>query len=355
MAKVLCKGNQAIAQAAINAGCMCYFGYPITPQSEIGEYMGEKLPAMGRNFITAESELASISMVIGAGVTGTKAMTSSSSCGIALMQEAISAMCCAEVPGVIVSVMRGGPGLGNIASAQGDYFQAVRGGGNGDYKTIVLSPATVQEAIDLTYKAFHISMKYRNPVMILADGILGQMMEPVEFGEYPFKDDDTSSWALTGAKNRAPRNLVSLHMPDGELEELSNRIFAKYELVAQNEMMYEKYMADDAEILITAFGTTARIAKSAVKKARQAGMKVGLFRPIMLSPFPEKELFDAAKSVSVILDIEHNQGQMLQDVKASVFGASPVKFLGRSGGGLLTDTRMLEEITALYRTIGVRV
>ena len=214
MAKVLVKGNEAIAQAAINAGCQCYFGYPITPQSEIGEYMGAHLPEMGRNFITAESELASINMVIGAGTTGTKAMTSSSSCGIALMQEAISAMCCAEVPGVIVSVMRGGPGLGNIAPAQGDYFQAVKGGGNGDYKTIVLSPSTVQEAIDLTYRAFYLSLKYRNPVMLLADGLLGQMMEPVEMPEgNAFSTVNTDEWALDGtgegAQKRDGRSLMT--------------------------------------------------------------------------------------------------------------------------------------------------
>lgn len=355
MAKVLWKGNQAIAQAAINAGCQCYFGYPITPQSEIGEYMGDKLPELGRTFITAESELASISMVIGAGTTGTKAMTSSSSCGIALMQEAISAMCCAEVPGVIVSVMRGGPGLGNIASAQGDYFQAVRGGGNGDYKTIVLSPSTIQEAIDLMYKAFHLSIKYRNPVMLLADGILGQMMEPVEFYEYPYEDDDVTTWALSGAKSRAPRNLVSLHMVDGELEKLSDRLFAKYALIEKKEMLVDTFMTDDAELVVTAFGTTARIAKSAIKQARKMGMKVGLFRPVMLSPFPEKELYRVAKSARMILDIELNQGQMLQDVKASVFGACPVEFLGRSGGGLLTDTQMLDKIVALYNKTEVRV
>ena len=355
MTKVLWKGNQAIAQAAINAGCQCYFGYPITPQSEIGEYMGDKMPELGRTFITAESELASISMVIGAGTTGTKAMTSSSSCGIALMQEAISAMCCAEVPGVIVSVMRGGPGLGNIASAQGDYFQAVRGGGNGDYKIIVYSPATIQEAIDLMYRAFHVSMKYRNPVMLLADGILGQMMEPVEFGKYPYINEDVSKWALSGAKGRAPRNLVSLHMPDGELEKISDKIFEKYKIISEKEMIVDKFMTDDAELIVTAFGTTARIAKSAVKKARKAGMKVGLFRPVMLSPFPEKELYETAKSTQMILDIELNQGQMLLDVKASVFGACPVEFLGRSGGGMLTDTQMLEKITTLYKKIGVKV
>ena len=355
MTKVLIKGNYAIAQAAIKAGCMCYFGYPITPQSEIGEYMSAKMPELGRTFIPAESELASINMVIGAGVTGTKAMTSSSSCGIALMQEAISAMACAEVPGVIVSVMRGGPGLGNIASAQGDYFQAVRGGGNGDYKTIVLSPSTVQEAIDLTYRSFHLALKYRNPVMLLADGVLGQMMEPAEFGEYPYSDPDVSTWALSGIGEREPRNLVSLHMVEGELEQLANRIFDKYELIAKNEVTYEKFMTEDADLVVTAFGTPARVAKAAVKTARKAGMKVGLFRPIMLSPFPEEALHEVAKGAQMVLDIELNKGQMLNDVKAAVFGACPVEFFGKGGGAVITDEEMLERITLLYNKLGVRV
>lgn len=351
MAKVLVKGNEAIAQAAINAGCQCYFGYPITPQSEIGEYMGKHLPKLGRVFITAESELASINMVIGAGTTGTKAMTSSSSCGIALMQEALSAMCCAEVPGVIVSVMRGGPGLGNIAPAQADYFQALKGGGNGDYKTIVLSPSTVQEAIDLTYRAFHLALKYRNPVMLLADGILGQMMEPAEFGEYPYKDPDVSDWALDGANNRPARNVVSLHMPEGAMEALTNRIFEKYEQVAKNETTYEDYMLSDAKLVLTSFGSVGRVAKAAVKKARENGMKVGLFRPVTLFPFPDKDLHEVAKNAEMILDLELNKGQMLLDVRSAVFGACPVEFYGRTAGGLLTPDMIFNKITELYSTL----
>ena len=348
MAKVLVKGNEAIAQAAINAGCQCYFGYPITPQSEIGEYMGKHLPEMGRVFITAESELASINMVIGAGTTGTKAMTSSSSCGIALMQEAISAMCCAEVPGVIVSVMRGGPGLGNIAPAQGDYFQALKGGGNGDYKVIVLSPSTVQEAIDLTYRAFHIAIKYRNPVMLLADGVLGQMMEPAEFGEYPYQDPDVTQWALDGANNRPARNIVSLHMPEGNMEALTNRIFEKYEQIAKNETTYEDYMLSDAKLVLTAFGSVARVAKAAVKKARDNGMKVGLFRPVTLFPFPDKDFQETDKKADMILDLELNKGQMLLDVRSAVFGACPVEFYGRPAGGLLTPDMIYNKIKELY-------
>ncbi|MBS4759723.1 MAG: 3-methyl-2-oxobutanoate dehydrogenase subunit VorB [Clostridium sp.] len=355
MSKVLVKGNEAIAQAAINAGCQCYFGYPITPQSEIGEYMGAHLPKLGRVFVTAESELASINMVIGAGTTGTKAMTSSSSCGIALMQESISAMCCAEVPGVIVSVMRGGPGLGNIAPAQADYFQALKGGGNGDYKTLVLSPSTVQEAIDLTYRAFHLSLKYRNPVMLLADGILGQMMEPAEFGEYPYEDPDVSEWALNGADNRAPRNIVSLHMPEGAMEELTNKLFDKYKAMEENETTYEDYMLKDAKLVLTAFGTVGRVAKTAVKKAREAGMKVGLFRPVTLFPFPDKDLYKVAKNADMILDLELNKGQMLLDVRSAVFGACPVEFYGRTAGGLLTPDSIYEKICDLYKTIDDKV
>ncbi len=355
MSKVLVKGNEAIAQAAINAGCQCYFGYPITPQSEIGEYMGAHLPKLGRVFVTAESELASINMVIGAGTTGTKAMTSSSSCGIALMQESISAMCCAEVPGVIVSVMRGGPGLGNIAPAQADYFQALKGGGNGDYKTLVLSPSTVQEAIDLTYRAFHLALKYRNPVMLLADGILGQMMEPAEFGKYPYEDPDVSEWALNGANNRAPRNIVSLHMPEGAMEELTNKLFDKYKAMEENETTYEDYMLKDARLVLTAFGTVGRVAKTAVKKARESGMKVGLFRPVTLFPFPDKDLYEVAKNADMILDLELNKGQMLLDVRSAVFGACPVEFYGRTAGGLLTPDSIYEKICELYKTIDNKV
>lgn len=342
--KVLFKGNEAIAQAAINAGCMCYFGYPITPQSEIGEYMSAKLPEMGRTFIPAESELASVSMLIGAGTTGTKAMTSSSSCGIALMQEGLSAMVCAEVPGVIVSVMRGGPGLGNIAPAQGDYFQAVKGGGNGDYKVIVLAPSTVQESVDLTYRAFHLAMKYRNPVILLADGILGQMMEPVEFKKYPYENIDTTSWALSGTKDHEPRYLVSLHMLDGEMEALTLRLFEKYDAIAEEETTYEEYMTEDADIVITAFGTVARVAKAAVKRARQQGIKAGLFRPVTLFPFPDKALYETAKRTKLILDIEMNMGQMLLDVRSAVFGATPVEFYGKPGGALITYEDIYEQI-----------
>lgn len=347
MAKELIKGNQAIAQAAINAGCQCYFGYPITPQSEISEYLATKMIDAERVFIPCESELAAINMVIGAGSTGTKAMTSSSSCGIALMQEAISAMACAEIPGVIVSVMRAGPGLGDITPSQADYFQAVYGGGNGDYKTIVLAPSTVQEAIDLTYRSFYLSQKYRNPVMLLADGMLGQMMEPVEFKQYDYPLVDVSSWSLSGAKERAPRKLVTLHMGGDVLENLNKKLFEKYRALEKNETDYETYMTEDAEIVLTAFGTVARVAKAAVNKAREAGIKVGLFRPITLYPFAYDALYELSKGKKAVLDIELNMGQMLKDVKIAVKANAPVEFLGHVGGRIMTESEILTKITEI--------
>lgn len=352
--KILLKGNIAIAKAAINAGCKCYFGYPITPQSEIGEYLSKAMIEENRIFIPCESELAAINMVIGAGSTGTKAMTSSSSCGIALMQEAISAMCCQQIPGVIISVMRGGPGLGNIAPSQGDYNQACYGGGNGDYKVIVLSPSTIQESIDLTYLSFHLAFKYRCPVILLADGVLGQMMEPCSINEYPYGDYDydIEKWALNGAKNREPRNLVSLHMDLGELEKLNYELNKKFLEIEKNETRYENFLTDDANIIITAFGTVARVAKTAVKQAREMGIKVGLFRPITLSPFPSNELYNSLNpSTKVVLDVEMNLGQMLKDVKSSVFGKCNVKFMGKPGGGIINNDEILEKIIDLNNNI----
>lgn len=354
MARILIKGNDAIAQASVKAGCQCYFGYPITPQSEIGEYLSGKFPELGRVFVPAESEVAAINMLMGAGSTGTMAMTSSSSCGIALMQEGISAMCSAEVPGVIISVMRGGPGLGNIAPTQADYFQAVKGGGNGDYKVIVLSPSTVQEAVDLTYRAFYLSLKYRNPVMLLAEGLLGQMMEPAELYEYPYEKVDVSKWSLNGSKGRENRQILSLYMADGALEAHVNDIFAKHELIAKNETTYETYKTEDAKLVLTAFGTVGRVAKAAVNKAREMGMKVGLFRPITLVPFPNKALNEIAQKTDMILDLELNMGQMLLDVRSAVFGACPVEFYGRPGGGLLTPDLIFNKIKELYKQIDTR-
>lgn len=354
MSKILMKGNEAIAQAAINAGCQCYFGYPITPQNEIGEYMSSKMIEIGRTYISAESELAAVNMLIGAGSTGTLAMTSSSSCAIALMQEAISSMATAEIPGVIISVMRAGPGLGDITPSQADYFQSVKGGGNGDYRTIVLAPSTISEAVLLTQKSFYLAMKYRNPTMLLADGILGQMMEPVEMPEgNAFSTVNTDEWALDGtgegAQKRDGRSLMSLHMGDDILERLNHRIFKKYAQIEEKEVMYENYLCDDADIIITAFGTVARVAKSAVNTARENGIKVGLFRPITLWPFPSKELFAAAKNAKCVLDIELNMGQMIQDVKIALNGSVPVEFFGKTGGAIINSSEIYNKILELSK------
>ncbi|MCX4274880.1 MAG: 3-methyl-2-oxobutanoate dehydrogenase subunit VorB [Candidatus Gastranaerophilales bacterium] len=349
--KVLMKGNKAIAQAAINAGLQCYFGYPITPQNEIGEFMSDEMPRLGRTYISAESELAAVNMLIGAAATGTVSMTSSSSCAIALMQEAISAMATAEIPGVIISVMRAGPGLGNITPSQGDYFQATKGGGNGDYRTIVLAPSSINEAVELTYKTFYLAFKYRNPAMLLADGMIGQMMEPVELKPFTLEIPDSSDWEADGvgegANKRPFRKLVSLHMQGDDLPRLNDKLQHKYALIQENEVMYEEFMADDAEILITAFGTVGRVAKSVVSKARTLGIKAGLFRPVTVWPFPSEQLKKAAQGKKAILDIELNEGQMLLDVKAAIEGACPVELLSKLGGEIVKECEILEKLNEL--------
>ena len=278
--KVLIKGNYAIAQAAINAGCECYFGYPITPQSEIGEYMSGKMQELGRAYVSAESELAAINMVLGACSTGVKAMSSSSSCAVALMQEALSYATADELPIVLVSVMRGGPGLGNIYPSQGDYFQSTKGGGNGDYKLIVLAPSTVQECADLTYKAFYLAHKYKNPTVLLADGLLGQMMEPVEFKPYPYPEIDNSSWALTGAKGRDSR-IIRSYAPLADKQcEFLEKLYEKYRKIEENETEWEEIGTEDADIVLVCFGSTSRNVKTAAKLCREKGLKVGVFRPV---------------------------------------------------------------------------
>ena len=351
--KELLKGNYAIAQAAIEAGCQSYFGYPITPQSEIGEYLSEKMPELGRAFVAAESEVAAINMLLGAGSVGVKAMTSSSSCAVALMQEGLSFIAGDEIPCVLVSVMRGGPGLGYIYPSQGDYYQATKGGGNGDYKIVTYAPDSVQECIDLTYKCFYVSQKYRTPVCLLADGMLGQMMEPAVVGEYPYPEVDQTSWALDGAKGREPRFIASIEREQEGLRKRVVKLFEKYNQILENENLFEKYEIDGAKLVITAFGSIARIAKAAVKKARKNGMKVGLFRPILLNPFPEKMVASIAQKVDGILDIELNCGQMLQDVKASIAGVAniPVEFFGRPAGMMMTVEEIYEQIEKTYKKI----
>lgn len=351
--KELLKGNYAIAQAAIEAGCESYFGYPITPQSEIGEYLSEKMPEMGRAFVAAESEVAAINMLLGAGSTGVKAMTSSSSCAVALMQEGLSFIAGDEIPCVLVSVMRGGPGLGYIYPSQGDYYQATKGGGNGDYKLVTYAPDSVQECIDLTYKCFYVSQKYRTPVCLLADGMLGQMMEPAVVGEYPYPEVDQSDWALDGAKDREPRFIASIEREQEGLRKRVIKMFEKYNQILENENLFEEYKTEGARLVITAFGSIGRIAKAAVKKARENGLKVGLLRPILLNPFPEKIVANIAQKVDGILDIELNCGQMLQDIKASIAGVAtiPVEFFGRPAGMMMTAEEIYEQIEKTYKKI----
>lgn len=342
--KILTKGNYAIAQASINAGCECYFGYPITPQSEIGEFMSGKMQQLKRAYVSAESELAAINMVVGACSTGAKAMTSSSSCAVALMQETLSYAASDELPIVLISVMRGGPGLGNIFPSQGDYFQATRGGGNGDYKLIVLAPSTVQECVDLTYKAFYLSQKYRNPTMILADGLLGQMMEPVTFGKYPYPEVDNSEWALTGAKGRKARKIRSFS-PLADVQcDFINKLFAKYKQIEDNETEWEEVGVEDADIVLLSFGSTSRNVKTAVKICREKGLKVGFFRPITLFPFPNKRLQELSQTVKKFTVVEVNMGQMIQDVKLAINGKSEVTLFNKPVGAPPSVDEIVEEI-----------
>lgn len=330
--KVLMKGNYAIANAAVLAGCQCYFGYPITPQSEIGEFMSGKMQELGRGYVSAESELAAINMTIGAVSTGVKAMTSSSSCAVSLMQEGLSYATCDQLPVVLISVMRGGPGLGNIYPSQGDYFQATRGGGNGDYKLIVLAPSNVQECADLTYKAFYLAHKYRNPAVLLADGLLGQMMEPVEFKPYPYPEIDNSSWALSGAKGRDGKVIRSYAPIADDQCVYLEKLFKKYELLAENETEWEEKDTEDADIVLVSFGSTARNVKTAAKILRQKGIKVGILRPITLFPFPSKRLKELSKTVKKFIVVEVNMGQMVTDVRLAVNGVVPVELVHKPVG-----------------------
>ncbi len=340
--KVLIKGNYAIAQAAVNAGCQCYFGYPITPQTEIGEYLSGKMQELGRGYVCAESELGAINMVMGAVATGVKAMTSSSSCAVALMQEALSYAASDELPVVLVNVMRTGPGLGYIYPAQGDYNQAVTGGGNGDYKVIVLAPSTVQECIDLTYRAFYLAQKYRNPTILLADGLLGQMMEPASFGKYPYTEIDNSSWALTGAKGREARAIYSCAREEKAQIQHIKDLFKKFEVITQNETTYEEFNTSDADIILTAFGSMTRNIKAAMKVLRNKGIKAGCFRPVTLSPFPYKRISELAQKGKDFAVVEMNMGQMFKDIKYAINGKSKAYLINRPCGEWLS----VEEIVS---------
>jgi len=345
--RVLMCGNEALAEAAIIAGCDAYFGYPITPQNEITAYMSQRMPQESRVFVQCESELAAINMVYGASATGKRAMTSSSSPGISLMQEGISYLAGAELPAVIVNVMRGGPGLGNIAPSQGDYFQATRGGGHGDYRTIVLGPSSVQELVDYMPLAFDLADQYRMPVVVLADGILGQMMEPIVFQKKAGRKLPIKDWALTGAQGREQNIIRSLWLVEGVLEELNYKLQARYEQIQKNEVLCEQYEVDDAEIVVVAYGIAARIVRGAVDKAREEGIKVGWIRPITLWPFPTEQISRAAEEFRVFFVVEMSLGQMVEDVKLAVAGKAPVLFYGRPGGGVPTVEEILDKIKQL--------
>lgn len=344
MARELLKGNHAFAEAAVRAGLEAYFGYPITPQTEALEWMSTRMFQLGRAFVQAESELAAINMVYGAACTGARVMTSSSSPGISLMMEGLSYIAGTELPIVLVDVMRGGPGLGNIAPAQSDYNQIVHGGGHGDYHPIVLAPATVQELIDMTVQAFDLAEKYRSIVVVLLDGSLGQMMEPAELPEMRPIKTEYPDWATRGALGRAKRTHTSIYMEPALEEKTNIRILTRWQEIEKNETRFLEYYMDDAEYVVTGFGTSGRIALSAVRMAREAGIKVGLIRPTVLNPFPYHVYDEVCKKVKNMLVVEMNSGQMLDDVRQAVRGRIPVEFYGRLGGMLPLPDEIFEEI-----------
>jgi 2-oxoglutarate/2-oxoacid ferredoxin oxidoreductase subunit alpha len=343
--KVLMKGNEALSEAAIRAGATLYFGYPITPQNEVGEYMARRLPTIpGGAYIQAETEVAAINMVYGAVCTGRRALTTSSSPGISLMMEGISYLAGAELPAVVVSIMRGGPGLGNINPEQADYFQAVKGGGHGSYRLLVLAPASVQEMADLTVLAFDLADKYRNPVMVAADGNLGQMMEPVELAEsYPNRFDH-SSWSLTGAQGRKGHTVTSIYLEADEMEAYIHHLYEKYAEAERTEVRFEEYLTGDAEVVLVAYGIVSRVVRSAVEQLRQDGIKAGMVRPITLWPFPKVVLRRLADQAKFFLACEMSMGQMVEDVMLSVEGVRPVYFYGRSGGNVPTPGEVVAAV-----------
>ena len=342
--RVLMKGNEAIAEAAIRAGCRHYFGYPITPQTEIAAYMAKKMPKIGGVFLQAESEIASINMVYGAAATGCRVMTSSSSPGISLKSEGLSYIAGSDVPALVVNVQRGGPGLGGIQPSQSDYFQATKGGGHGDYRMIVLAPASVQEMASLTIKGFNLADKYLMTSMILADGTIGQMMEPISFEDAEIETYE-KPWALTGTECKRKHNIVnSLYLKPDELEVKNFERYERYKIVEENEPMWEEYMMDDAEICVVAFGIASRVAKNAVVAARAEGIKVGLIRPITLWPFPTKALRAAADKVKAFVSVELNMGQMIEDIRLATECKRPVSLCNRAGGMIPSPEQVLESI-----------
>lgn len=342
--KVLMKGNEALAEAAIIAGCRHYFGYPITPQTEVAAYMAKKMPKIGGCFLQAESEIAAINMVYGVSSAGKRVMTSSSSPGISLKGEGLSYLAGSDLPALVINVQRGGPGLGGIQPSQSDYFQATRGGGHGDYHMIVLAPASVQEMAELTVKGFDLADKYRMTSMILADGTMGQMMEPVSL-DFDIKPEPEKPWATTGTKMEREHNIVnSLSLVPEELEMLNIKRYERYKIIEENETMYEEYMVDDADIVIAAFGIAARVSKNAVNEARKQGIKVGLIRPITLWPFPKAPFEKAAEHAKAFISVELSMGQMIEDVKLATNCKRPVTLCNRVGGMIPSPEQVLEAI-----------
>ncbi len=349
MAKVLMKGNEAIAEAAIQAGCRFFFGYPITPQNQIPEYMSRRMPEVGGTFLQAESEVSAINMVYGAAGAGARVMTSSSSPGISLKQEGISYIACAELPCVIVNMVRSGPGLGGILPSQGDYFQSVKGGGHGDYRLIVYAPSSVQEAADCVMEAFEASDYYRVPALVLGDGMIGQMMEPVEFTQPKKRDQKQKTWAATGYDGKKDRAVInSLYIEADAMSAVNARMQGVYREIEKNETQYEEYMMDDAEFAIVAYGTTSRVVRNAISKARkELGIKAGLIRPITVWPFPYAPIAQAAKRVKGILAVEMSTGQMVEDVRLGANGACPVSFVGTTGGIVPTPKQIIEKLVEM--------
>ncbi len=345
--KVLMKGNEALAEAALRAGCRFFFGYPITPQTELAAYMSKRMPKVGGTFLQAESEIAAINMVYGASAAGARVMTSSSSPGISLKGEGISYMAGADLPGVIINVQRGGPGLGGIQPSQADYWQATRALGHGDFRVVVYAPSAVQEMADLAFTAFDVADQYRTPVMILADGMLGQMMEPVVMPE-PRDEQVEKPWATTGHKHKRPHNVVnSLYLTADELERLNVERYERYAVIERDEQRAETFLVEDADVVVVAFGASARVARSAVVEARAKGVKAGLIRPITLWPFPVDALEAAVPTAKAFLTVEMNMGQMVDDVRLAVNGRRPVEFFGRTGGVIPTPVEVLAQIEDL--------
>ncbi|MGN0598783.1 MAG: 3-methyl-2-oxobutanoate dehydrogenase subunit VorB [Oscillospiraceae bacterium] len=341
------KGNEALAEAAIRAGCKCFFGYPITPQTEVAAYLAKYMPKNGGVFLQAESEIAAINMVLGAASAGVRAMTSSSSPGISLKSEGVSYIAGSDLPCVIINVQRGGPGLGGIQPSQSDYWQATKALGHGDYQLIVYAPCSVQEMVDKVTLAFDMADEFRMPVMILADGLLGQMMEPVTFPERK-TEFAPKPWATNGHGNKREHNIInSLYLVPEELENSIRSRYERYEVIKANHTEAESYFCDDADIVVTAYGASARVAKSAVNRARAMGIKAGLFRPITLWPFPVNEINEACRSAKALLDVEMSMGQMIEDVKLAINCSKPVHFFGRTGGVIPSPDEVLAEIKKL--------